>query len=132
MQQQLTQVFANVQAAMLANGWALTRTEDNAEDGYMSYVREYSGAATLHTDGTGIWGAAAGMEVHVGCITFVADEYDEEDDYSWHVGVVHTHNEAGYMLYTDNALQQQMSALCGVELRFTEQGMQDAYYMSME
>ena len=134
MQQQLEQALAKVHTALTAHGWSLILSEDESDDdlGEILYNREYGGDAILQTDGDGRWGAGPGLQVPLKTITVTATEYVDDTDYWWHVGVIHTHEERGYMLYTDKGLARQLSELCGVELHFTEQGMQDNYYMSME
>jgi hypothetical protein len=132
--QQIPQVLATIHASMLANGWAMTRSESEAEQ----EVREYAGAAVLEADGSSIWGNTSGVQVHVQNVVVVCYKYDDATDTEEHgaslqVGWTHACNERGScMLYTDAGLAASASALLGHSISWTEQGMQDDYYMSME
>ena len=63
----------------------------------------------------------------------VSDSY--EDDGEWicrHIGVAHTGEDDSWTIYTDSGFEQAISDLLGFEVSFTEQGMQDDGYASME
>ena len=131
-------MLAAVHVSMLAHGWTLTREESTDDSGDKHEVREYTGEATLVTDGSGRWGATAGLQVKATCITIVCDG---DDAYmSKHVGVQHEFDESAMeeyeglegALYTDKGLTAAVSKLLGHEVDFTESGMQDEFYMSME
>jgi hypothetical protein len=125
--QQLEQVFATMEASMLRHGWELVRKEDDAR----CVAREWKGAAVLQADGSGIWGCTSGVRVHVQNVCVTCDT-EEADDVYMHVGVQHACEEKNGMLYTDGGLAGGVSMLLGHEVQWTEQGMQDAFYMSME
>lgn len=124
--QQMRETFAAMQAAMQAAGWTQTRHEQ--EEGREGMA--WQGRAMLAADGSSIWGDTHGLQVEAHTITVWADY----DDYvSWHVGVEHNYDEGEKtVLYTDNGLEEAVSKLLGVSVSFTEQGMQDDFYMSME
>jgi hypothetical protein len=61
------------------------------------------------------------------------------DDISMHVGVCYTVDgisgeevEGSWRIYTDSGFEEAVSDLLGFEVTFTEQGMQDDGYASME
>ena len=63
----------------------------------------------------------------------VSDSY--EDDGEWicrHIGVAHTGGDESWRIYTDSGFAEAISELLGFEVYFTEQGMQDDGYASME
>jgi len=60
-----------------------------------------------------------------------------EDTSTVHIGVVYTVNgntevEGSWRLYTDSSFEEAVSVLLGTDVMFTEQGMQDNGYASME
>ena len=60
-----------------------------------------------------------------------------EDTSTVHIGVVYTVNgntevEGSWRLYTDSSFEEAVSVLLGTDVMFTEQGMQDNNYASME
>ena len=129
--QEMLQELVQLHTSMLAHGWTLTRTESEDDGEEKREVREYTGTAILTTDGSGIYDATAGLQVCVNCVTVVYDGYDEY--MSRHVGLQHDfEEEEGVELYTDNGLEHEASKLTGLALCFTESGMQDEGYMSME
>lgn len=92
------------------------------------------GTVTTHTvegtaqlDGTSIWGydySKLGNEVAVKQITVI----DEGEGYM-QVNVAHN---TGWQIYTDRGFERCISELLGFNVAFTEQGMQDDEYASME
>jgi hypothetical protein len=121
-----------VQNNLLANNFKLVRTTNYDED----VTVLFEGDATVVTDGSGIWGAGAGLQVN---ITGISIHANDDDDFS--VRVTHTFDEATLtrrngvdfgMLYTDKGIERGVSVLLGVDVMFTEQGMQEDFYMSME
>ena len=49
-----------------------------------------------------------------------------------HIAVVHTGKDESWRIYTDSGFEEAVSALLGDSVTFTEQGMQDDGYASME
>jgi hypothetical protein len=83
-----------------------------------------TGTATL--DGSSIWGydyKSKGMEVACTEVTVV-----DYDDYK----IVNVAHNAGWQIYTDAGFEASISELLGYDVAFTEQGMQDDGYASME
>jgi hypothetical protein len=68
----------------------------------------------------------------------IAETFDEDEDYiSTHIAVVYNVDgdeeyEGSWRLYTDSGFEEAVSALLGTSVSFTEQGMQDDGYASME
>ena len=100
------------------------RDEEGAST-YTSY--DVEGFAVL--DGTSIWDydyAKHGMQVNVTHIGVT--EYDDED---CNLAIYVTH-DAGWQIYTDRGFEQSISAVLGYDVMFTEQGMQEDEFASME
>ena len=55
-----------------------------------------------------------------------------DGDTSIHIAVVHTGKEGSWRIYTDSGFEAAVSDLLGTDVTFTEQGMQDDGYASME
>jgi hypothetical protein len=127
---EMMQVFATMEASMQRHGWELMRNE-NGNDDDRCVARAWKGAAVLQADGSGIWGCTSGVRVAVQRVSVTCDTQDESDVYL-HVGVEHACEEKNGMLYTDGGLAGGVSMLLGHDVQWTEQGMQDDYYMSME
>jgi len=54
------------------------------------------------------------------------------EDTSIHIAVVHTGKEGSWQIYTDSGFEAAVSELLGTDVSYTEQGMQDDGYASME
>ena len=59
-------------------------------------------------------------------------ETDYGDYVSTHIAVVHTGKEGSWQIYTDSGFENAVSDLLGTDVSFTEQGMQEDGYASME
>jgi len=95
------------------------------EDDYTVTRHTVEGKAML--DGTSIWDYdydTNGYEVTVTTITVI-----EEDEGYRQVNVEH---DAGWEIYTDRGFEQSIGSVLGFAVQFTEQGMQDDNYASME
>ena len=90
-------------------------------------VKTYAANFTVTTAGDGLWGCEAGRKVHVKNI-YVITESDDEDAYKT-VNVVHN---STWDIYTDSAFSNAISEALGYDVDFTEQGMQEDNYASME
>jgi hypothetical protein len=55
-----------------------------------------------------------------------------DGDTSTHIAVVHTGKDGSWRIYTDSGFEAAVSELLGTSVTFTEQGMQDDGYASME
>jgi hypothetical protein len=85
---------------------------------------EVAGTAVL--DGTSIWGydyKRNGMEV--ACTDITVYDYGDYKD-------IHVAHNAGWQIYTDAGFEHSISAVLGYNVAFTEQGMQDDGFASME
>ena len=99
----------------------LTVTAITVEDTTTHYMYECNFAVT--TSGDGLWGCEAGRVVNVTQI-----DVFEEDGYK-QVNVTH---DSDWDIYTDTAFEEAISEALGYSVGFTEQGMQDEGYASME
>ena len=88
---------------------------------------EFSCDFTVVTAGDGLWGCEAGRVVHVTGIVITATA--REDNAYTTVNVIHN---SEWNIYTDSAFEAAISSVLGKEVTFTEQGMQDDNYASME
>ena len=88
-------------------------------------VTRYDCNETVKCNGTSIWGNTKGRTVHVTHI----DVIEETDINCKTVNVTH---DSDWDIYTDTAFEQAVSTLLGYDVVFTEQGMQDNGYASME
>jgi hypothetical protein len=82
----------------------------------------------VECDGSSIWGDTAGHSVRVTHIDVIDITYD--DGYTTRMVNV-THN-SDMEIYTDNGFEVAVSKLLGFDVVFTEEGMQDVGYASME
>ena len=55
-----------------------------------------------------------------------------DDEPSIHIAVTHTGEEGSWRIYTDSGFEAAVSELLGTDVSYTEQGMQDDGYASME
>ena len=74
--------------------------------------------------GDSIWGYKGPQTVTVTNIRV----FDAEDDYK----VVNVEHDTTWDIYTDSGFESAISAALGFDVTFTEQGMQDDGYASME
>jgi hypothetical protein len=70
-------------------------------------------------------------------INIAETEWNDGDISSVHIGVVYTVDgatevEGSWRLYTDSGFEAAVSTLLGTDVSFTEQGMQENNYASME
>ena len=101
----------------------LTRFEKDAD----SIVTDFACDFTVETAGDGLWGCEAGRRVHCTGITIINNVYDGEI----YTMVNVTHNSE-WDIYTDSAFEEAISEAVGFDVTFTEQGMQDTNFASME
>ena len=88
-------------------------------------ISEFACDFTVTTAGDGLWGCEAGRKVHCTGITIT----DFLDDVYTMVNVAH---DSTWDIYTDTAFEAAISEAVGFNVRFTEQGMQDDCFASME
>ena len=82
---------------------------------------------TVTTAGDGHWQCEAGRVVRVTGITVMYEVW--EDTYTTQVNVTH---DSTWNVYTDSAFEHAISSALGFAVQFTEQGMQQDKYASME
>ena len=116
-------MYANAFAHYAINNSKLTQVLGE-RDGDM-FVREYKCDLTIACDGSSIWGDTNGRKVHVTGVTVIewmGDEYL----------TVNVQHNSTWDIYTDKGFEQAISDLLGFAVTFTEQGMQEDNYASME
>ena len=101
----------------------LTRFEKHSD----FIAQDFACAFTVTTAGDGLWGCEAGRQVNVTGISIVTNTYDDE----LYVQVNVTHNST-WDIYTDSAFEAAISDAVGFAVTFTEQGMQEDNFASME
>jgi hypothetical protein len=95
------------------------------EDGMLH--TEYECDFIAECDGTSIWSDTNNLRVRV---TYI-DTF-EGGDYSEGYRQVDVTHDADWEIYTDRGFEAAISAALGFEVGFTEQGMQDTHFASME
>ena len=105
----------------------LLRTETERNDDYTNtyYIME----GTVTCAGDSIWGDTKGRVVAVDTITVTEEMDDDGDVYDIHIGVQH---DSTWDIYTDSGFERAISQALGFDVGFTEQGMQNNGYASME
>ena len=83
--------------------------------------------------------SAWGCEIKAVTVTsiHIHENFDEDGDSSIHITACYnvdgdTEYEGSWRMYTDSGFTDTISALLGTDVSFTEQGMQDDGYASME
>jgi len=97
---------------------------------------EYKCTRTVVLAGDSIWDCTL-KTVCITSIHIAETDYDGDGDISTHIGVVYTVDgatdvEDSWRLYTDTGFASVVSMLLGTDVSYTEQGMQDNNYASME
>lgn len=90
-------------------------------------IKRYDCEFTVETAGDGLWGCEAGRKVHVTGIAVIENDYDGEI-----YTMVNVKHDSTWDIYTDTAFELAISDAVGFTVRFTEQGMQEDEYASME
>jgi hypothetical protein len=81
-----------------------------------------------HCAGDSIYVDTAGRQVHVTEISIITQAYDE-DSIGVQVNVTH---DSDWKIYTDTGFEAAISDAVGFAVNFTEQGMQEDGYASLE
>ena len=126
------QTALKTQFAKVSDKLTLVSTE--VEDDML--LTDYKCNVEVQLAGDSIWDC----ELQAVTITGVhISETFEDDDVSIHIGVTYEVDgedgaevEGSWRLYTDNGFSDAVSELLGTDVDFTEQGMQDDGYASME
>lgn len=90
-------------------------------------ISEFACNFVVTTAGDGLWGCEANRKINVSGITIVNNVYDGE--IYTQVNVAH---DTTWDIYTDSAFEEAISDAVGFAVSFTEQGMQDDNFASME
>ena len=100
-------------------------TSKEVVDGVTS--THYACNFTVTTTGDGHWGCEAGRQVHVTGIVVIEEECDD-----MLLKQVNVEHDSTADVYTDTGFESAISEAVGYDVQFTEQGMQDDGYASME
>ena len=128
------QTALKTQFAKVSDKLTLVSTE--VEDDML--LTDYKCNVEVQLAGDSIWDCELKAVTITGVhISETCDE--DEDDISTHIGVTYEVDgedgaevEGSWRLYTDNGFSDAVSELLGTDVDFTEQGMQDDGYASME
>jgi hypothetical protein len=103
----------------------LTLKEMRVEEDFTAV--DYACDFVVITAGDGLWGCKANKKVRVTGITVITNASGD----SLHVSVNVTH-DSKWNIYTDSAFEDAISSALKMAVRFTEQGMQEDNYASLE
>ena len=92
-------------------------------------ITEHSVTGSVQLAGDSIWGYTGPSTVDVSAIQVVETVYTDDNTTSTLVNV--THNTT-WDIYTDSAFENAISKVLGFAVSFTEQGMQENNYASLE
>jgi len=98
-----------------------TEREDEAT------IKRYECDFIVETAGDGLWGCEAGRKVNVRGVTIIEEDYDDYKSV-----MVNVEHDSTWDIYTDTGFENAISEAVGFAVSFTEQGMQDDNYASME
>ena len=90
-------------------------------------ITNYACDFIVSTAGDGLWGCEAGRQVRVTGISIVETV---GEDYSY--TMVNVTHDSTWDIYTDSAFEEAISNVLGYKVAFTEQGMQENNFASME
>ncbi len=90
-------------------------------------IKRYECDFIADCDGSSIWGDTTGRKVNVKGITVFEDSYDDYNSVS-----VTVEHDTTWDIYTDRGFERAISKALGFEVMFTEQGMQEDNFASME
>ena len=93
-------------------------------------ITEHSVTGSVQLAGDSIWGYTGPSTVDVSAIQVVETTYADEPAETY-TSVNVTHNTT-WDIYTDSAFENAISSVLGFAVQFTEQGMQDDNYASLE
>ncbi len=111
----------------------ITKTYTNTEtDAQLQEVQEfttYKTTGTVQLAGDSIWGYDGSNTVEVDNVQVIKTTYTDDNTTSIMVNAEHN---ATWDIYTDSGFESAISKVVGFEVSFTEQGMQDDGYASLE
>ena len=106
-----------------------TKTKKQSYTAVQDTITEHSVTGSVQLAGDSIWGYTGPSTVDVSAIQVVETVYTDDNTTSTLVNV--THNTT-WDIYTDSAFENAISKVLGFAVSFTEQGMQDNNYASLE
>jgi len=101
--------------------------DEQLQETVTNTMYDVQGTVTLAMDS--IWDYTGKDTVRVDSIQVRETVYEDDGCTSTMVNVVH---DAAWNIYTDSGFERAISAALGMDVTFTEQGMQDDGYASME
>jgi hypothetical protein len=101
----------------------LTLIETETEDTLV--IKRYTCNFFAYCDGSSIWSNTANKQVNVTGITVI-------EDTEYNCTTVNVEHDSNWEIYTDNGFEQAISNALGFDVAFTEQGMQEDNFASME
>ena len=122
----LTRIWRALNAKTTNKTVEIERDEDLQET---CTVTEYAVEGTVKLAMDSIWNYSGSDTVRVEGIQVRHTVYEDDDDDSIMVNVEH---DATWNIYTDTGFEAAISAALDMDVTFTEQGMQDDNYASME
>jgi len=90
-------------------------------------IKRYECDFIVTTAGDGLWGCEAGRKVNVRGVTVIEEDYDDYKSV-----MVNVEHDTTWDIYTDSGFEDAISEAVGFAVTFTEQGMQEDNYASME
>ncbi len=90
-------------------------------------ITEFACEYAVTTAGDGLWGCEAGRKINVTGITIINNIYDGEI-----YTMVNVTHDSTWDIYTDTGFETAISDALGFNVSFTEQGMQEDEFASME
>jgi hypothetical protein len=109
------------------NTQLLQLTADEVHDDGALCIKRYDCNFDVTTAGDGLWGGEAGRKVHITQVTVIDNV---SDDFTWRQ--VNVEHDTTWDIYTDGGFEAAISDAVGFAVQFTEQGMQEDNYASME
>jgi hypothetical protein len=91
-------------------------------------IKRYACDFIVECAGDSIWADTAGRKVNVRGVTVIEEQYDKDE----HWVQVNVEHDSTWDIYTDSGFEAAISEAVGFAVRFTEQGMQEDNYASME
>jgi hypothetical protein len=92
------------------------------------FIKRYECDFVVETAGDGIWGCEAGRKINVRGINVIEHKFAEGDTWT----AINVEHDTTWEIYTDTGFEAAISEALGFAVRFTEQGMQEDEYASME
>lgn len=106
----------------------LISTETEVDGSDTTVIKSYECDFIAECNGTSIWSDTMDKKVHVTGITVIERTDDDKDTYV----EVNVEHDSEWQIYTDKGFERAISAAVGFDVSFTEQGMQDDEFASME